>query len=67
MVLVAMFDLNFCLSTMVVLNDGHKNKKTNLTLIISYSPLESFLLITYIRIPLSNQLDGEHSLRSQEQ
>jgi hypothetical protein len=26
MVLVAMFDLDFCLSAMVLWNDGHKNK-----------------------------------------
>jgi hypothetical protein len=67
MVLVAMFDLDFCLSAMVLWNDGHKNIKTNLTLIISYSPLESFLLLTYLRIALSNQPDGECLLRSQEQ
>jgi hypothetical protein len=42
-------------------------KKTNLTLIISYSHLESFLLLTPLRISLSNQPDGERSLRSQEQ
>jgi hypothetical protein len=42
MVLVAMFDLDFCLSAMVLWNDGHKNEKIYLTLIISYSPLESF-------------------------
>jgi hypothetical protein len=28
MMLVAMFDLNFCLSAMVLWNDGHKNIKT---------------------------------------
>ena len=67
MVLFALFDLDFCLSAMVLWNDGHKNIKTNLTLIISYSPLESFLLLTYLRIALSNQPDGERSLRSQEQ
>jgi hypothetical protein len=39
MVLFEMFDLDFCLSAMVLWNDGHKNmKKINLTLIISYSP-----------------------------
>jgi hypothetical protein len=39
MVLFAMFDLNFCLSAMVLWNDGHMNiKNINLTLIISYSP-----------------------------
>jgi hypothetical protein len=42
-------------------------KKTNLTLIISYSRLVSFLLLTPLRISLSNQPDGERSLRSQEQ
>jgi hypothetical protein len=52
---------------MVLWNDGHKNKKTNLTLIISYSPLEPFLLLTSLRISLYNQPDGERSLRSQEQ
>jgi hypothetical protein len=36
MVLFAMFDLEFCLSGMVLWNDGHKSKKS-LTLIISYS------------------------------
>jgi hypothetical protein len=39
----------------------------NLTLIISYFPLEPFLLLTPLRISLSNQPDGERSLRSQEQ
>ena len=66
MVLFEMFDLDFCLSAMVLWNDGHKNKKINLTLIISYSPLESFLLLTPLRISLSNQPDGKCSLRSQE-
>jgi hypothetical protein len=28
-------------------------------------PLESFLLLTYLGIALSNQPDGEHSIRSQ--
>jgi hypothetical protein len=53
MVLVAMFDSDFCLSAMVLWNYGHKNiQKSNLTLIIRYSPLESFLLLTYLRIVL---------------
>jgi hypothetical protein len=47
--------------------DIRTKKKKNLTLIISYSPLESFLLLTSLRISLSNQPDGERSLRSQEQ
>jgi hypothetical protein len=39
MVLFAMFDLDFCLSAMVLWNDGHKIIKIiNLTLIKSYSP-----------------------------
>jgi hypothetical protein len=39
-VLFAMFDLDFCLSAMVLWNDRHKSIKIiiNLTLIISYSP-----------------------------
>jgi hypothetical protein len=37
--LFAMFDLDFCLSAMVLWNDGHKSTKNiNLSLIISYSP-----------------------------
>jgi hypothetical protein len=68
MVLFAMFDLEFCLSAMVLWNDGHKSIKKiiiNLTLIINYSHLESFLLLTYLGIALPNQPDGEYSLRSQ--
>jgi hypothetical protein len=41
MVLFEMFDLDFCLSAMVLWNDDHKSIKIttiNLTLIISYSP-----------------------------
>jgi hypothetical protein len=40
MVLSEMFDLDFCLSVIVLWNDGHKSKKIiiNLTLIISYPP-----------------------------
>jgi hypothetical protein len=63
MVLVAMFDLDFCLSAMVLWNDGHKSiKKINL----SYSSLESLLLLT-LRISLSNQSDGERLFRTQQQ
>jgi hypothetical protein len=67
MVLFAMFDLDFCLSSMVLWNDGHKSIKIiNLTLIKKIFPLESSLLLTYLRIALSNQPDVERSLRSQE-
>jgi hypothetical protein len=42
MVLFEMFDLEFCLSVMVLWNDGHKSIyiyiTIDLTLIISYSP-----------------------------
>jgi hypothetical protein len=62
MVLFAMFDLEFCLSAMVLWNDGHKSIKK---IIINYSHLESFLLLTYLGIALPNQPDGEYSLRSQ--
>ena len=66
MVLFAMFDLDFCLSAMVLWNDGHKSIKNNkLNLNNKLFPLESSLLLTYPRIALSNQPDGEHSLRSQ--
>jgi hypothetical protein len=64
MVLFEMFDLDFCLNAMVLWNDGHKS-------IYIYNinnkpfPLESFLLLTYLGIALSNQPDGEHSIRSQ--
>jgi hypothetical protein len=65
MVLVAMFELDFCLSAMVLWNDGHKSiyKFFNL----SYSPLESLLLLTPLRSSLSNQSDGERSPRTQQQ
>jgi hypothetical protein len=59
MVLVAMFELDFCLSAMVLWNDGHRNIKN-----LSYSPLESLLLLTPLRISLSNQPDGERSFRT---
>jgi hypothetical protein len=36
--LFAMFELEFCLSAMVLWNDGHKSIKTNLTLMINYFP-----------------------------
>ena len=65
MVLFAMFDLDFCLSAMVLWNDGHKSIKNKLNLNNKLFPLESSLLLTYPRIALSNQPDGEHSLRSQ--
>jgi hypothetical protein len=65
MVLFAMFELDFCLSAMVLWNDGHKSiKKLNLNNNKLF-PLESSLLLTYLGIALSNQPDGEHSLRSQ--
>jgi hypothetical protein len=65
MVLFAMFDLDFCLSAMVLWNDGHKSIKNKLNLKNKLFPLESSLLLTYPRIVLPNQPDGEHSLRSQ--
>jgi hypothetical protein len=64
MVLVDMFELDFCLSAMVLWNDGHKSIK-NINL--SYSPLESLLLPTSLRISLSDQSDGERSFRTQQQ
>jgi hypothetical protein len=65
MVLFEMFELEFCLSAMVLWNDGHKSIKNKLNLNNKLFPLESSLLLTYPRIALSNQLDGEHSLRSE--
>jgi hypothetical protein len=49
MVLSEMFDLDFCLSAMVLWNDGHKSiKKYNkLNLKNKLFPLESSLLLTY--------------------
>jgi hypothetical protein len=64
MVLFAMFDLDFCLSAMVLWNDGHKSIKTY-NINNKPFPLESFLLLTYPGIALSNQRDGEHSIKSQ--
>jgi hypothetical protein len=40
-------------------------KKYKLNLKNKLFPLESSLLLTYLRIALPNQPDGEHSLRSQ--
>ena len=65
MVLFEMFELEFCLSAMVLWNDGHKSIKNTLNLNNKLFPLESSLLLTYLRIALPNQPDGEHSLRSQ--
>jgi hypothetical protein len=68
MMLFAMFDLDFFLSEMVLWNDGHKSIKiiiNKLNLNNKLFPLESSLLLTYLRIALPNQPDGEHSLRSQ--
>ena len=67
MVLFEMFDLDFCLSAMVLRNDGHKSIKNINTVNLNNKlfPLESSLLLTYLRIALHNQPDGEHSLRSQ--
>ena len=65
MVLFEMFDLDFCLSAMVLWNDGHKSIKNKLNLNNKLFPLESSLLLTYPGIALSNQPDGEHSIRSQ--
>ena len=66
MVLFAMFDLEFCLSALVLWNDGHKSIKNNkFNLNDKLFPLEYFILLTYPGIALSNQLDGEHSIRSQ--
>jgi hypothetical protein len=64
MVLFAMFDLDFCLSAMVLWNDGHKSIKNKLSLNNKLFPLESSLVLTYPRITLSNQPDGERSLKS---
>jgi hypothetical protein len=41
MVLFETFDLDFCLSAMVLWNDSHKSIQ-NITLIISHSPLNLF-------------------------
>jgi hypothetical protein len=68
MVLFEMFDLDFCLSAMVLWNDGHKSIKNNnnkLNINNKLFPLESSLLLTYPGSALSNQTDGEHSIRSQ--
>jgi hypothetical protein len=65
MVLFEMFEFDFCLSAMVLWNDGHKNIYNKLKLNNEIFPLESSLLLTYLGIALSNQTDGEHSLRSQ--
>jgi hypothetical protein len=66
MVLFEMFDLDFCLSAMVLWNDGHKSIKNNkLNDNNKLFPLESSLLLTYPEIALSNQPNGEHSIRSQ--
>jgi hypothetical protein len=70
-VLFAMFDLDFCLSAMVLWNDGHKSIKIIIIIINKLNlnnklfPLESSLLLTHLRIALPNQPDGEHSLRFQ--
>jgi hypothetical protein len=42
-------------------------RKINLTLLLSYSPLKSLLLLTPLRISFSNQPDGERSFRTQQQ
>jgi hypothetical protein len=65
MVLFAMFELEFCLSAMVLWNDGHKTIKNKLNLNNKLFPSESSLLLTYLRIAFSNQPYGKHSLRSQ--
>ena len=65
MVLFAMFELEFCLSAMVLWNDGHKSIKNKLNLNNKLFPLESSLLLTYLESALSNQTDGEHSIKSQ--
>jgi hypothetical protein len=67
MLLFAMFDLDFCLSALVLWNDGHKSIKNINTLNLNNKlfPLESFLLFTYPEITLSNQPNGEHLIRSQ--
>jgi hypothetical protein len=65
MVLFAMFELEFYFSAMVLWNDDHKSIKNKLNFNNKLFPLESSLLLTYPRIALSNQPDGEHSLRSQ--
>ena len=69
MVLFEMFDLEFCLSVMVLWNDDHKsilniyNNRLNIN--NKLFPLESSLLLTYPESDLSNQTDDEHSIRSQ--
>jgi hypothetical protein len=62
-------ELEFCLSAMVLWNDGHKSIKNfkKLNLNNKLFPLESSLLLTYPRIALSNQPDGERLLRSPKQ
>jgi hypothetical protein len=65
MVLFAMFELEFCSSAMVLWNDGHKSIKNKLNLNNKLFPLESSLLLTYLRIALYNQPDSEHSITSQ--
>jgi hypothetical protein len=49
---------------MVLWNDGHKSIKNKLSLNNKLFPLESSLVLTYPRITLSNQPDGERSLKS---
>ena len=69
MVMFAMFDLDFCLSAMVLWNKSHKSIKiiiiNKLNLNNKLFPLESSLLLTHLRIALPNQPDGEHSIKSQ--
>jgi hypothetical protein len=68
MVLFEMFDLDFCLSAMVLWNDGHKSIKiynNKLNINNKLFPLESCLILTYPESALSNQTDGEHSIKSQ--
>jgi hypothetical protein len=55
------------LSAMVLWNDGHKSIKNKLNIDNKLFPLVSSVLLTYPRIALSNQPDGERSLRSPEQ
>jgi hypothetical protein len=57
MVLFAMFDLDFCLSAMVIWNDGHKSIKNKLNLNNKLFPLESSLLSLTLELHfLTNQM-----------
>jgi hypothetical protein len=62
MVLFAMFELEFCLSAMVLWNDGHKSIKNKLNFNNKLFPLESSLLLTYPELHfLTNQMVNTRS------